>query len=148
MVINFDRESVCIGDDCNSHSENKFIQDSMLVSDLLLSLTNYVPIIEDTVWVIVSLDASNKVIGFIVTDKRRKNKIELNVVDTQIKNIFSKKDDAVSIVCRYYYTTKFSPTEFDEYASSTCIREFTLLEKVKLKLQCETTIITTPTCKR
>lgn len=54
MIINFDRESVCITDDCNSHSENKFIRDSMLVSDLLLSLTNYVPIIEDTVWVIVS----------------------------------------------------------------------------------------------
>ena len=54
MIIKLDRESVCMGDDVVSHDIKKDLPENMLVSELLLYLATYVPIVQNSVWVIVS----------------------------------------------------------------------------------------------
>lgn len=135
MIIKLDRESVCMGDDIVSHSIKKDLPENMLVSELLLYLTNYVPIVQNSVWAIVSLNSENEVIGFIDTNSQQKYQIEINVPDTPIKNLFTKDINNMSIVCRYFCESRFFELN-DEFGAHIIKfrKSLTLVEKVeKLK---------------
>ena len=135
MIIKIDRESVCMGDDIVSHSIKKDLPKNMLVSELLLYLANYVPIVKNSVWVIVSLNSENKVIGFIDTNSQQKYQIEINVTDTPIKNLFTKDINNISIICKYFYEGKFSWINGETGEHIIKFKECrTLLGKVKQEL--------------
>ena len=66
VVVGFDRESVCHGDDINDNSAALPLPKSMLVHDLLSLLSsNYVPIQSSITWVILS---NIGVLGYIIRD--------------------------------------------------------------------------------
>ncbi|MDO4945191.1 MAG: hypothetical protein Q4E74_08355 [Ruminococcus sp.] len=104
MKIKLQRESVCMGDDCNAPNE-KIVQldDNTTVSEFLgYCAVNYVPKIHNSVWVISDIDFRKKyVIGYIVTDAQG-----------NISVFSSNEDKSVSVVisdgvfCRYYYPKK------------------------------------------
>lgn len=135
MIIKLDRESVCMGDDIVSHSIKKDLPENMLVSELLLYLTNYVPIVQNSVWAIVSLNSENNVIGFIDTNRKNKYQIEINVPDTPLKNLFTRDINNISIVCRYFCEGKFSWINGETGEHIIKFKECsTSLEKVKQEL--------------
>lgn len=106
MLIEFDRESVCMGDDCDSHVVTKQIDDSLLISDLLEELVGYVPSMTNAVWVVYSVGSCfDGVMGYIVSTGQ-KTEISLNVEDILIKNLFDGKE--AHIFCRYYYEGRFA----------------------------------------
>jgi len=132
ITIELDRASVCMGDDCNSHKLKRKFDETMSIVDFLLELSDYVPSMHNVVWVVISLNSINKVIGYIVTDEEGKVTIELAVSNVCLKDIFSNEAD-ISVFCRYYHQSSFSwingetNQRIEKYSKCK-----TLLEKVKM----------------
>jgi hypothetical protein len=132
MAIELDRDSVCMGDDCQPHKLNRTFDEIMTIFDFLLEISDYVPSMHNVVWVVVSLNSINKVIGYIVTDEEGKATVELNSSNVRLKDILENKVD-IKVFCRYYHQSSFSWIDgntkqpIEKYSECK-----TLLEKVKI----------------
>lgn len=122
--IIFDRDSVCMGDDCMSHTKTVQVEQRSTISDLLYELADYVPSMKNVVWMVKE---KNEVIGFIETNEDSKVKVYVNGKDMVIGTRFEKKE----LFCRYYYSSIFTWIDgntgerINKYAECS-----TLLEKV------------------
>lgn len=118
-----ERDSVCMGDDCNAPNEKylDYAADELL-SEFLTSVAQYVPSMRDVVWSIV---CRGETIAYLVFDEDCGCEYELAVSDMRVAELAEKK-----IYCRYYYRRKL----FD-YRSKPPAEMYpecrTLLEKVK-----------------
>lgn len=93
------------------------------------------PIVQNSVWAIVSLNSENNVIGFIDTNSQQKYQTEINVLDTPTKNLFTKDINNISIVCKYFYEGRFSWINGETGEHIIKFEECsTLIEKVKQEL--------------
>lgn len=54
ISIQVNRDSVCMGDDCNSHEANIVLPENMLLSELLQRLAGYVPSMKNVIWAVQS----------------------------------------------------------------------------------------------
>lgn len=85
IKIEFDRESVCHGDDINDNSENFSLPKSMGVYDLLSLLSSTcVPIQSDITWVILS---NIGVLGYIIRDSNDNPYIQVHSEALNAKSI-------------------------------------------------------------
>lgn len=104
MKIILQRESVCMGDDCNAPNE-KIIQfdDNTTASEFLgYCAENYVPKMHNSVWVISDIDFRKKsVIGYAVTDSEGSISIFSSNEGKSISDVISGE-----IFCQYYYPKK------------------------------------------
>jgi hypothetical protein len=129
MIIDFDRDSVCMADDAFvPHNEARVLVDTMLASDLLKDSVTYVPKMRNVVWAILSPNNSKKVIGYVITDNQGNAKVESNVGDATLKDLFNKDLQYVSIICKYYHQSSFSWQDGGKEKYRDCKN---LLEKVK-----------------
>lgn len=132
MIIDLDRESVCMGDDCTSHKVSRNFKQTMPISDFLQELSDYVPRMNNVVWAVISLSSINKVIGYIVTDEKGKPTVEVKGSNVYVKDIFHN-EVGIDVFCRYYYQGRFlwidgeTKQRIEEYSECK-----TLLDKVKL----------------
>lgn len=99
--ILFDRDSVCMGDDCMSHIKTVQVEQKSFISDLLHQLADYVPSMKNVVWMVKE---QNEIIGFIEMDEDANAKVYVNGKDTPIGTRFEKKE----LFCRYYYSSIFT----------------------------------------
>lgn len=100
ISIQVNRDSVCMGDDCNSHEVDMVLPENMLLSELLQRLASYVPSMKNVIWAVRS-DAG--MCGYIITDSHAIASFELCSVDMPVKEINISR-----IMCRYYYPSIFS----------------------------------------
>ncbi len=123
-MIQVNRDSVCMADDCNSHEENMILPENTRLSELLQRLARYVPSMENVIWAVRS-DAG--MCGYIITDSDASASFELCGMDIPVKEMNINK-----IMCRYYYPSIFSWTDgqtgnrIEKYPECS-----TFLEKVK-----------------
>ncbi len=103
MVIEFNRNSICMADDMMSHRTIHKFSDTATVLTLLEYLADYVPRMNTAVWAIISDNYDKKVIGFIFTDEEWTNKVELNTENILLKNLFCDKPLNLSVYCKNYY---------------------------------------------
>lgn len=101
--IQVNRDSVCMGDDCNSHEVNMALPENMLLSGLLQRLAGYVPSMKNVIWAVQS-DAG--MCGYIITDSDAAASFELCGTDMPVKEMHISR-----IMCRYYYPSIFSWTD-------------------------------------
>lgn len=132
MTVEFDRSSVCMGDDCMPHIEKRELADTELASDLLYCLSKYVPSMYNVVWTVYSPNVTDKIIGYIITDNQGKSEVELNIRNATLNELFTINLDNITVFCKYYHQGSFSWIEgkTGKYIEkhSECS---TLLEKVK-----------------
>lgn len=123
-MIEVDRDSVCMGDDCLSHRTTMFIPENMRLSELMRRLAQYVPLMRNSIWAVRS---DVDVCGYITTDPDGNNSFELCGTDMSVARMEIHK-----IMCKYYYPSRFSWTDaqtgnrIEKYAECR-----TFLEKVK-----------------
>lgn len=124
LILN--RDSVCMGDDCNSHVEMRGFDEEMKLSVLLQKIADhYLPFMKKVIW---AVRIEDKVCGYIVTDEETSS-VELAENDMTVKEL-----EADKIYCVYYYERSFyrfnritgeSVEQFEDCKS--------FLEKVKRK---------------
>lgn len=117
--VQLDRESVCMGDDAMSHKGIRDFPLDIKVSDFIEKLTDYVPNMKNSVWLIWD---EKETIGYLIFDSAGKAEIEVEGADGSLRNRLSTAE-IPAVTCIYYYNGKFS---WVEEASGD-----TLLEKVK-----------------
>lgn len=128
LLIFVDRDSVCMGDDCESHVCPSSWEGTAEVSQLLEWLIGYVPKMHDSVWAVCS---DRGVLGYLVTDADGNTAIEVKG-----PNRLLAAAGVQSVRCRYYHTRSFSRTDretgeqIEKHAGCN-----TLLEKVKRELE-------------
>lgn len=114
--IHAERESVCMGDDCNAPNAKELeYTTNELLSDLLDSVAQYVPSMKNVVWSVI---CKGRTIAYLIFDVNACCKYELTISDMRVSELDEKK-----IYCRYYYKGKLSLESYTQYE--------TLLEKVK-----------------
>ena len=135
IVVKFNRDSICMGDDVSSHAVDRELSSNMPLSALLVALSLYVPTMRDVVWAVLATNA-NKVLGFIITDEHGEAQIELCVNDAPVSKALISDTGHPAIYCRYYHQYSFTwrcgATEEIINKHSECS---TLLEKVKRELK-------------
>lgn len=107
MIINLDRQSICMGDNCMLHNVSRNYKETMLISDFLQELSDYVPCMTNVVCAVISLENGNEVIGYIITNEEGKATIEVNRSYLYLKDIFRNKV-SIDAYCRYYHKGSFS----------------------------------------
>lgn len=118
-----ERDSVCMGDDCNAPNAKylDYATDELL-SEFMDAVAGYVPSMKDVVWSVVCKD---KTIAYLIFDEDAGYEYELAVSDIRVSALAEKK-----IYCRYYYNGKLFDYRIkppvDMYPECR-----TLLEKVK-----------------
>lgn len=126
VSILLDRDSVCMGDDCNSHQKEITIDGNIFLSDFLKMVSKYVPSMKNVVWAVVS---SLDVIGYIITDEQRIASVEVCGDDQSIVNCNISK-----VFCRYFHSGSFS---WRDGKTGEIVKKYpeckTLLEKVKMQ---------------
>lgn len=124
MEILVNRDSVCMGDDCENHQIKMLIDENTKLSDFLFALSDYVPHMKNVIW---AINSNNGILGYIITDDSCNASFDLCEKDRTIKEFGIQK-----IMCIYYYPSKFayidgkSGKQINKY--SKCA---TFLEKVK-----------------
>ncbi|MCM1542535.1 MAG: hypothetical protein NC121_14920 [Blautia sp.] len=103
IMIQVDRDSVCMGDDCLSHEENMLIPENMRLSELMRRLAKYVPATANRMWVIWS-DVG--ICGYITTDSDANASFALCGMDLFVVNMKIHK-----IMCKYYDPSLFAWTD-------------------------------------
>lgn len=96
MTIHAERDSVCMGDDCNAPNaeELPYNSDECLYEFLVNRVAKYVPKCTESVWVI--LNYSNKEVGYITFDKNCDTTCTLAIKNTYVYKLGG------SIFCRKY----------------------------------------------
>ncbi len=128
VLISADRDSVCMGDDCESHDCSSSWERTAEVSRLLEWLVSYVPRMRDSVWAVCS---DRGVLGYLVTDADGNTATELKGPDRLLT-----ETGVQAVQCRYYHTRSFSRTDgetgkqIEKHAGCK-----TLMEKVKKELE-------------
>ncbi|MBK1810238.1 hypothetical protein JHL18_06255 [Clostridium sp. YIM B02505] len=131
ILVNLDRDSVCMGDDCQSHKIRRSFEDKMSVEDFLHELSCYVPSMSNVVWAILCSSTINTVLGYIITNKDCMPTIESEFEKHSLKQLFEAKID-IDVYCRYYHQSSFSWIDGATNRSIEKHSEYkTLLEKVK-----------------
>lgn len=124
FYIQVDRDSVCMGDDCEDHREKMKITEDMKVLDLLKKLSIYVPSMSDVIWAIQS---NRGICGYIMTDYLYVSSFELAQKNNLIQDM-----NISEIYCRYYYPSIF---DYIDGKTGNKIEKYveckTFLEKVK-----------------
>lgn len=122
--IQVDRDSVCMGDDCDSHEVIMNFPENAKLSQLMQKLIDYVPSMSNVVWAVRS-DVG--MCGYIMTDRNRNASFELCGTNHLISEMKIRK-----IFCKYYYPSIFSYIEgetgrqIEKYSECS-----TFLERVK-----------------
>lgn len=98
--ITVDRDSVCMGDDCESHNKIITINKNITIFQLLLYLVDYVPSMKNVVWVIHS---NLGLCGYIIMNEQAKATIEVYKAETIVEAA-----NINNIMCKYYYPFIFS----------------------------------------
>lgn len=70
LIIDLDRESVCMGDDCISHKVSRNFKQTMLIRDFLQELSNHVPRMPNVVWAVISLSSIKKQLDILLLMKK------------------------------------------------------------------------------
>lgn len=127
ITILLDRNSVCAGDSCDSHEKEITLDGNTSLSALLVMLAEYVPSMEEVVWMV---ESDTGLIGYIITDEQRHASVEVCGNDKTVGSCGIQ-----SIKCIYCCNGHF--TRIDR-ASGEKIEKYpeckTLLEKVKKTL--------------
>lgn len=98
-IIQIDRDSVCMGDDCMPHCKEITINRETSIRELLAILADYVPTMENVIWAV----QSNKgLCGYIITDQEAKAAFEVYGEDTNVG-----RREIKNVMCKYYYPSKF-----------------------------------------
>ena len=101
-VVNFERDSVCMGDDVNAPNASSLTVDSkMQLSQFFKLLAEALPSVSDPepiVWSVHSGDRNGVVIGLIETVFQVRSKAILFVRDRNVKDSSIGK-----LYCRYYH---------------------------------------------
>ena len=128
LVLTLDRDSVSMGDDCESHRSFASLELTADVSRLLDWLIGYVPTTRNSVWAVCSVQG---ILGYIVTDSDGNTTTELRVPNQLLTEMHVQ-----SVQCRYYYAGRFSwiNGETGERVEKHGACK-TLLEKVKKELE-------------
>ncbi len=125
-TIEAERESVCMGDDCNApHYVHLEYDPNQLLSEWMLNtVLGYVPIMRGCVWAVFSGNRGNKkLLGYLVGDKETdKYTVEL-VRDDEYMGLLNIKE----IFCDYYYPSYFTSEKY--------LKLPTLLERVRLSVE-------------
>ena len=122
MKVN--RDSVCMGDDCDDHLKKMNIDENLMLSEFLLMLADYVPHMKNVIWAIRS---NIGLCGYIITDNEAMASVKLSETDRALKDT-----NICEIMCKYYYPSIFSWIDgksgkrIDKYAECT-----SFFEKVK-----------------
>lgn len=117
--VSLDRESVCMGDDVMSHKGIREFPIDIRVSDFIEKLVDYVPNMENSVWLIWG---EKETIGYLIFDSAGKAEVEVEGTDELLQERLSTAE-IPSVTCIYYYPSKVSWVDDASGA--------TLLEKVK-----------------
>lgn len=126
--IIFDRDSVCMGDDADSHQKEIVINSNILLSEFITMLIKSVPSMYNCVW---SVTSNTNVIGYIITDENGHSTVDVCGED---KSVGSSNIERV--FCTHYYDNYFTKKDpetgkkIDEYPECQ-----TLLQKVKKRLE-------------
>lgn len=99
MSIQVNRDSVCMGDDCDSHETRMVLPKSMKLSQLLQQLADYVPSMKNVIW---AIRADARICGYIITDSDAYASFELCGPDRLVEEM-----NISSIMCKYYYPSIF-----------------------------------------
>lgn len=125
MEISLNRDSVCMGDDCENRQIKMTIDENTKISNFLLLLSDYVPHMKNIIW---AINSNNGILGYIITDDSSRASFDMCE-----KNSTIKESDIQKVMCIYYYPSKFtyidgnSGKQINKY--SECA---TFLEKVKI----------------
>lgn len=122
-TIHAERDSVCMGDDCNAPNARELnYASNEYLSEFMDSVAKYVPSMKNVVW---SVACKDRTIAYLIFDENEEYKYELAVPDMKVSELDGKK-----IYCRYYH----KGTLFD-YKVQPPIELYpeckTLLDKVK-----------------
>lgn len=128
ITILFDRDSICMGDDVNSHQKEMVIDSNILLSDLLKLLIKSVPSMNNIVW---SVTSNKGLIGYIITDDNGNPSVEVNGEDKTVGSCNIEK-----VFCFHFYESNFSWTDGATGEKVVKYPEcHSLLEKVKKSLE-------------
>lgn len=124
ITIKVNRDSVCMGDDIESHCKLMEFNDDISLARFLQELKVYVPMMVDCVWVVRS---NIGVCGYIIISAVSECSIELGFENMPIKKLGIQE-----VECKHYYESSFNTYDVKIGAIVTRYQECqTLLEKVK-----------------
>ena len=125
-TIEAERDSVCMGDDCNApHYVHLEYDPNQLLSEWMQStVLGYVPNMKGCVWAVFSgKSPKRKLLGYLVGDAETDTySVELARED-EFMGILSIKE----IFCRYYYPSFFTSKKY--------LKLPTMLERVRLSVE-------------
>lgn len=127
VIIN--RDSVCMGDDCESHKKILELSPATNVKELFRLLSSYIPHMDNSVWVIKT---QRKILGFIIIETSGDLISEIDDPQERLGN----KLDEIQITCLYYPQGAFTLIDgktgehIEKYAECS-----TLLAKVKRSMK-------------
>ena len=125
--ISVDRESVCMGDDCNAPNEKVLdLSEEDKLTDVFRKVAEYLPQMSDVIW---AVDSGRKVLGYIIMDKDRTIHYEI----CQPDGIFSDmKINALH--CSYFFPNRFI-CNVDGEIKEKYPEQKTFLDKVRFCMQ-------------
>lgn len=126
VELQWDRDSVCMGDDAESHRRTVLVDGHMRLSALLHELADYVPAMAgDVVW---SVRTREEQIGYILGGGRDAP-VVLEGEDREVRSLRARRID-----CGYYHPGRFSWIEGKDGKRVESYRECpTVQEKVRKK---------------
>lgn len=127
-TIHIERESVCMGDDCNAPNpaELPYSADEML-SEWLNTVAEYVPTIYNTVW---TVQDGRNILGYLIFDEKGRHTCETAVSDIPVTKLKSKH-----LFCRYFYQNRFLQCDKNGNTDEKPLNSITLLEQLKQYLK-------------
>ena len=122
MKIKAERDSVCMGDDCNAPNTGylEYDENELLSVWLMKTVTDYVPHMHECVW---SVESNRKIIGYLICDKNGNYTVE-TTCDDEYMGLLNISE----IFCMHYYDFYFKGKEYSDCT--------TLIDKVRKSLMC------------
>lgn len=120
--LKVDRDSVCMGDDCNTpHEVTLLVPDDIPLIIVFERISEYLPKMSNVVW---AIDSGRKIVGYISTDYQGTSRYEICE-----QNSYIGKTEIEMLHCSYFHSNSFN------YMGNKMVEEYlgcdTLLEKVK-----------------
>ena len=101
--ILFDRDSVCMGDDVDSHQKEMVINSNIPLSEFITILIKSVPSMHNCVW---SVTSNTGVIGYIITDENGHSTVDVSGEDKSVGSCNIER-----VFCTHYYDNYFTKTD-------------------------------------